>query len=269
VLADGRPLPYALGLATMTVGGRKVYTHAGFIGGFRSTLAYLIDDGVGIAVLANRDDVLPDLVAVRIAEHLTGAPAAVAPTRLDRTAAVTARPTLAGRWHDPASDVFVTLDDAADGTLTQTDGEAWVSRFAAMSDGSWRGIEGIVSIRYRRVGDDLWCEELIGDDAPEVYTRVGAPPATVGVPSAAYFSEELRAYATIAPADDATGAATITIGLADGRAVTPVSDGVWAGDGLTVRLTDDGATLSVGEYGARRVSFTRIAGTAPDLQRGL
>ena len=44
----------------------------GHIGRFRSALAYLIDDGVGVAVLANRDDTFPAEIAVRIAGQMAG-----------------------------------------------------------------------------------------------------------------------------------------------------------------------------------------------------
>jgi CubicO group peptidase (beta-lactamase class C family) len=72
VLADGRRLPYALGLEITAVGGHRVYLHSGHIDGFRSALAYLIDGGTGVAVLANRDDTFPAEIAVRIAGRLAG-----------------------------------------------------------------------------------------------------------------------------------------------------------------------------------------------------
>jgi hypothetical protein len=51
--------------------------------------------------------------------------------------------------------------------------------------------------------------------------------------------------------------------------VSPASDGVWAGDGLTVRPLAGGAELEVSLYGARRCRFARIDGTPPPRQRGL
>ena len=109
VLADGRRLPYALGLEITTVGGRRVYLHSGHIDGFRSALAHLIDAGVGVAVLANRDDTFPAEIAVRIAERLTGVASPAPPARLARRAALAAQPAVTGLWYSPELDVHLTL----------------------------------------------------------------------------------------------------------------------------------------------------------------
>jgi hypothetical protein len=72
-------------------------------------------------------------------------------------------------------------------------------------------------------------------EPPDVYLRVGEPPA-VAPPTGTYYSQELHAHATLAAADGAApGTAALAIGLAPPRTVSPVSEGVWAGDGVTVR----------------------------------
>jgi uncharacterized protein len=58
-------------------------------------------------------------------------------------------------------------------------------------------------------------------------------------------------------------------GLAGPRAVSPVSDGVWAGEGLTVRLLAGEAALEISLYGARRCRFSRVDRSPPPRQRGL
>ena len=268
VLADGRRLPYALGLEIATVGGRRVYMHSGHIDGFRSALAYLIDGGVGVAVLANRDDTFPAEIAVRIAERLAGVDAPVPPARLGERAALAAQPAVTGLWYSPELDTHMAIGAGGDGTVTHAEGGS-TSRYAAMSDGSWRGLGCASSTRLRLAGGELWLEEVVGDEQPEVYLRVGDPPAAAP-PAGTYYSQELHAHATVAAAGGAaSGAASLAIGLAPPRTVSPASDGVWAGDGLTVRPLAGGAELEVSLYGARRCRFTRVDGTPPPRQRGL
>ena len=67
----------------------------------------------------------------------------------------------------------------------------------------------------------------------------------------------------------APGAAALAIGLAPPRTVSPASEGVWAGDGLTVRPLAGAAELEVSLYGARRCRFARVDGAPPPRQRGL
>ena len=54
-----------------------------------------------------------------------------------------------------------------------------------------------------------------------------------------------------------------------GYTVTPAAIGEWAGEGLTLRLMDHGASLEVSSYGAQRVRFDRVNDAAPPAQRGL
>lgn len=268
VLADGRRLPYALGLEITTVGGRRVYMHSGHIDGFRSALAYLIDDGVGVAVLANRDDTFPAEIAVRIAGRLAGVDAPAPPARLGERAALPGQPAVTGLWYSPELDTHMAIGAAGDGTVTHAEGGS-TSRYAAMSDGSWRGLGCASSLRLRTAGGELRLEEVVGDEPPEVYLRVGEPPSTAP-PAGTYYSQELHAHATIAAADGAApGTATLAIGLAPPQTVSPASEGVWTGDGLTVRPLAGGAELEISLYGARRCRFARIDGTPPPRQRGL
>jgi CubicO group peptidase (beta-lactamase class C family) len=268
VLADGRRLPYALGLEITTVGGRRVYLHSGYIDGFRSALAYLIDGGVGVAVLANRDDTFPAEIAVRIAERLAGVDAPAPPARLGERAALAAQPAVTGLWYSPELDTHLAIGAAGDGTVTRAE-SGITYHYAAMSDGSWRGLGCASSLRLRPAAGELWLEEVVGDEPPEVYLRAGEPP-TATPPAGTYYSQELHAHATLAAADGAApGTATLAIGLAPPRTVSPASDGVWAGDGLTVRPLAGGAELEVSLYGARRCRFARIDGSPPPRQRGL
>jgi len=266
-LASGRKLPYALGLEITTAGGRPLYLHSGYIGGFRSALGYLIGDGVGVAVLANRDDTFPSEIAVRIAERLTGTAAPPRPARLGPAAAVAAQPAITGWWYAPEPDVYLEFTGADDGTVSQAD-DGTRYHYVAMADGSWLGTGVATPIRLRLDGGELRREETVGDEPPEVYQRVTGPLAVTEVPAGPYYSDELDAYATLA-ADGAGGTATVTVGLAEPRTLVPVAGGVWAGGGLTVRVRPGGAELEISLAGARRCRFTRASGPAPPRQRGL
>jgi len=268
VLADGRRLPYALGLEITTVGGHDVYLHSGHIDGFRSALAYLIDAGVGVAVLANRDDTFPAEIAVRIVERLAGVAAPAPPALLAPPAALAAQPAVTGIWYSSELDTHVAIGAADDGTVTQAE-SGCVYRYAAMSDGSWLGVGSAASTRLRRVGDELLRDETVGDEPAEVFVRTGEPPPAAP-PTGTYYSEELLAYATIAAADGGPpGTAAVTIGLAGPRAVSPASNGVWAGEGLTIRLLPGEAALEMSVDGARRCRFSRADHSPPPRQRGL
>ena len=156
---------------------------------------------------------------------------------------------------------------SGDGTITRAEGDSG-DRYAAMSDGSWLGVGSAASTRLRLVGDELWRDETVGDEPAEVYVRTGERPPTEP-PAGTYYSEELRAYATFATVGGSPGAAAVTIGLAGPRAVSPVSDGVWAGEGLTIRLLPGEAALEISLYGARRCRFSRVDRSPPPRQRGL
>ena len=124
-------------------------------------------------------------------------------------------------------------------------------------------------MKHALVADELWYEDVGSDLPPEIYRRADRAPAA-SAPTGTYYSEELRAYATLTPANDGqTGSAAATIGLAKPRTVAPAAIGAWAGEGLTLRLIDHGAFLEVSSYGAQRIRFDRVNGSAPPTQRGL
>src|SRR5262249_59192667 len=104
-----------------------------------------------------------------------------------------------------------------------------------------------------------------GGEPPDACRRAGEPPVTAR-PAGTYHSQELQAYATLAAGGE-PGSATVTVGLARPRTLSPASDGVWAGDGLTVRLLDGGAGLEISLYGARRRQVARTRGPPPPRPR--
>ena len=79
-----------------------------------------------------------------------------------------------------------------------------------------------------------------------------------------------RAHAELSQASGGSqGSLVVTIGLAKPVTVKPVARSEWAGEGRTVRLSDDAAGLEISCYGAQRVQFTRVSGPPPMQQLGL
>jgi CubicO group peptidase (beta-lactamase class C family) len=277
VLTDGQQRPYALGLEIATIGPHRFYLHSGWIDGFRSALGYLLDQGLGVAVLANRDDTFPAEIAARVAERLAGVAAPVQAPRLGGAAGHAAQRQLEGLWYAAETDSYLALAAGDDGSVEHAEGET-VYRYLPLADGSWQCVQGAPSIRLRLEGSNLRQDEVFGDEPPVVYRRPAAVDAPPAVPDGIYFSEELHAYATLQPAGpDASagpggldaGLARLAVGLAKPVTLPPVGAAEWAGEGLTVRLVDGGAALEISCDGALRSRFRQVPGPVPVLPLGL
>jgi CubicO group peptidase (beta-lactamase class C family) len=170
VLSDGTRLPYGLGLGSMTVAGRRAHWHSGSVPGFRSALMYLIDEGIGVSVLANRSDVYPSQIAVAAIELLAGAPPTTAARLVPADQAEQARAEIIGRWHDQDRDVFVDVQPGPDGSVECLD-EGEISRFVLATDGRWHGTDGAASLAYRLHGDHLRCTPKVGEEIYGEYVR--------------------------------------------------------------------------------------------------
>jgi len=258
VLTDGTQLPYGLGLGTMTVAGRQAHWHSGSIPGFRSALMYLIDEGIGVSVLANRSDVYPSQIAVAVIELLAGATPTTPARPVLTDQAEPARADITGRWHDQDRDVFVDVEPGPDGSIQCLD-EGEVSRFVLMTDGRWYGTDGAASLAYCLHGDHLRCTPKVGEEIYGEYVRAAAHAGTDRPPVGMYFSAELAAYAVITL--DNSGP-TVQIGLNPAKRMEQAGPGVWIARGMTVRR-GAGADLLISVDGARRVLFSRVAEPQP------
>jgi CubicO group peptidase (beta-lactamase class C family)/D-alanyl-D-alanine dipeptidase len=100
--ADGRPTRYGIGFAVDELDGRRRCGHGGAIYGYATTLSFLPDERLGVAVAAALD--VANAVTDRLAEHalrgLLAARAGQAPARWPESAPVPAERAraLAGRW---------------------------------------------------------------------------------------------------------------------------------------------------------------------------
>ena len=215
----------------------------------------------GVSVLANRNDRYASYVASAAATALvTGADAR------DCYAAVTGVPApgeqaspaaeqVTGLWHSPALDLFGEFL-AADGRIFVPDQDGG-QVFCLATDGRWHGVGTASGGTCTQRGDVLaagWGLSAVIEDR-----FVRADPGSLsdpGLPTGSFFSEELRAYASIL----ADAKAEIAIGLARPRPVVPAGPGVWraaTGGALTVRLADDGSGLLISVPGAHHLAFSR------------
>jgi CubicO group peptidase (beta-lactamase class C family) len=259
VLTDGTRLPYGLGLGIMTVAGRRAHWHSGSIPGFRSALMYLIDEGIGVSVLANRSDVYPSQIAVAAIELLTGAPPTTATRPVSADQAEQARDKILGRWHDQDRDVFVDVQPGPDGSIECLD-EGETFRFMLATDGRWQGTAGAASLVYRLQGDHLRCTPKVGEEIYGEYVRAADDAGTEQPPVGTYFSDELAAYAVIT-VDNADP--TVQIGLNPAERMEQAEPGVWIARGMTLRRAGAGADLLISADGARRVLFSQVADPQP------
>ena len=267
VLTDGTRLPYGLGLGIMTVAGRRAHWHSGSIPGFRSALMYLIDEGIGVSVLANRSDVYPSQIAVAAIELLTGAPLTTATRPVPADQAEQARDKILGRWHDQDRDVFLDVQPGPDGSIECLD-EGETSRFMLAPDGRWQGTAGAASLVYRLQGDHLRCTPKVGEEIYGEYVRAADDAGAEQPPVGTYFSDELAAYAVITMDNDGP---TVQIGLNPAERMEQAGPGVWIARGMTLRRAGAGADLLISADGARRVLFSRVAEAqpVPEYIRGL
>ncbi len=266
-LLAGRPLTaggaveYALGLAAIEIGGEPAWWHSGSWAGYRSAVIYLPSRGVGVSVLANRNDRYASHIAAAAATALvTGsdaragyAAAAGVPAPADRAAV--AAEDAAGLWHAPASDLFVKFD-ARDGLIAAPDPDG-AQEYRLGTDGRWHGIGTSAGGTFTQRGDALVAGWGLSAGLEDRYMRASLGqqgPSDPGLPIGFFVNEELRAYASI-QADES--AAKITIGLAPPRTLVRAGPGVWraaTGGALTVRLAGDGLLISV--PGAHHLAFS-------------
>lgn len=267
LLADGRRLPYALGLKVLQLGPHRAYLHSGSIEGFRSALGYLPEAGTGVAVLANRDDAVPAEIALQILARLSGSDLPEQPGLLGSSAALARRPSVLGRWFTADLEQYIDVDASEGGTVAVSE-HGSVDRYAARSDGTWSGLGSAAGTCFRQSGDTLRRQATVADPSEELFVRGREAPVPES-PAGTYYSDELSAFATLDPFEGVEGASTLAVGLAERRLVVPVAAGVWAGGGVTANLSADGATLSISLEGARHCRFTQVVGSAPPRQRGL
>lgn len=279
ILTDGTPAGYALGLASIEVGGEPAWWHSGSWAGYRSAVIYLPDQRAGVSVLANRNDPYPSAVALAAAEALvTGTDvrtcyAAVTGVPVPREHASREAGEIAGLWHEPAQDLFVELG-TRDGQITvREEGDEHV--FALCADGRWHGTGIAAGNTFTADDGSLTAGWGLSANRTDRYLRAEPGPGRPSRPELTagnFVNKESRAYAVLRASDP--DSAEIAIGLAGPRRLVPAGAGVWRSDGgstVTVRVADEGAVLLISTPGVHHLSFERTVDGAGDLAipRGL
>jgi CubicO group peptidase (beta-lactamase class C family) len=279
ILTDGTPAGYALGLASIEVGGEPAWWHSGSWAGYRSAVIYLPDRRAGVSVLANRNDPYPSAVALAAAEALvTGTDvrtcyAAVTGVPVPREHASREAGEIAGLWHEPAQDLFVELG-ARDGQITVRE-EGDEHLFTLCADGRWHGTGIAAGNTFTADDGSLTAGWGLSARLTDRYERAEPGPRRPSWPELTagnFVNKEARASAVLLASG--SGGAEIAIGLAAPRRLVPVGADVWRSDGgstVTVRVAEDGAVLLVSAPGVHHLRFERTvdgaAGAA--IPRGL
>jgi len=137
-LADGTPTGYGLGLARAPLGDHELIGHGGSLPGYKNHFLIAPKLGVGVVLLANREEIDPMALCLRVLSALTGTPEpAPAPDLLPDGIFIAED---APVWVEHKAGVLSYLD--AQGTLFR-DGADAVSRAVEMP------------IRLRRDGDGM------------------------------------------------------------------------------------------------------------------
>jgi CubicO group peptidase (beta-lactamase class C family) len=282
VLNGGKAGGYGLGLAAIEIANEAAWWHSGSWAGYRTAVIYLPARGVGVSVLANRNDKYASHIAAAAANALvTGtdvracyASATGIPAPPEQASGAAAE--VAGLWHAPALDLYLEFR-ARDGEITAPDQDAEPT-FRLGTDGRWHGIGIASGATFTRSDDALAAGWGLLEGLEDRFVRADAtfPGASAPrLPSGHFFNEELTAYATTT-ADDSLAdetAAAITIGLAAPRKLVSAGDGVWraaTGGALTVPLAPEGSSQQISVPGAHHLAFSRAAdpGDLP-IPRGL
>ena len=277
VLTGGTPAGYALGLASIEVGGEAAWWHSGSWAGYRSAVIYVPGRQAGISVLANRNDPYPSNVALAAAEALvTGTDirvcyAAVTGVPVPREHAGREAGEIAGFWHDPAQDLFIELQ-ARDGQITMREQDD-EHVFALCADGRWHGTGVAAGSTYTAGDGTLTAGWGLSASLTDRYVRAEPGPRRPSwseVPAGNFVNKESGTSAGIQASD--SGGAEVAIGLAAPRRLVPAGAGVWRTDGgaaVTVRVAD--AALLISTPGIHHLRFERAAdaGADPVLPRGL
>jgi CubicO group peptidase (beta-lactamase class C family) len=257
VLADGRVVPYALGIEHELVAGHRAIGHGGNIEGYHAHLTHLSDHGICVAVLTNRNDIDPDVVTRDIVAGLLG------PGPDTGTATTSPSPPAsdwspAGIWYarELGAIYEMTLDDQ--GRIIVDAGHATIP--FADDNGRWRPATVQADVWFTFDGDRARYSSGEDDWNPVWFDRIeviddAVDPAVAGT----YASVELGGLTSITPTDDGFEIVIGGQGAQPLRLVQPDLFRVRTGSVLVERGADGSpAALLFSGGRMRRVRFHRL-----------
>jgi CubicO group peptidase (beta-lactamase class C family) len=117
VLADGKPIRYAMGLGVVDWRGTREVSHAGATAGYRAGLARYPEHGLSVAVLCNADDASGGPLTRKVAEVFLGGRLAADPAAAPAaTVPASVLQSRAGVYRDPKTMDVIRID-LVDGVL--------------------------------------------------------------------------------------------------------------------------------------------------------
>lgn len=243
---------YGLGLVSDVYRGRRVVGHGGTVAGGKSESTRFVDDGLGIVIIANHDQIAPFSVARRIADvyfgNETPKPVAFAPGRYRQ---------------EGGSDVFEIVNTNGVATFLNAGGGGTFDFGAANGPKPERGIADLVLVpRADGRIDGTFC------GSPRVFAPM-QPAARAARPLAGKYRNSTQGFDVEITGDDSTGEFRMRSDLGALNAPIAAADNdLWfllqlGGDmrpGLpwTATLTVTGSGFEFNSDRIRKLAFTKI-----------
>jgi CubicO group peptidase (beta-lactamase class C family) len=209
-LSDGAPTSYALGLEVTTDHGRRLVSHSGSTGGYKTWLGRYPDQGISIVVLCNNGGIDPVSLGEDIAEqaliasgHAKAASVASAPRAVAAAQMATADLSpYQGLFRNPVTGELVQTA-VADGQLTLTQGAA--QALTPLGGDRFQRADGD-GVAFARSGQGLAGLTLSHGGTTQRFVAV--PPASSDAGALAaylgtYYSAELDTRITVVRQGDA------------------------------------------------------------------
>jgi len=209
-LRDGAPLEYALGLEVTRDHDRRLVSHSGSTGGYKTWLGRYPDQGVSIAVMCNNGGIDPVELGERVAEqaliaagHAKVAAVASAPKAIAaQQAPTTDLAPYQGLYRNPATGELVGLE-AADGQLVLRQGAR--QALTALGGDRFQRPDGDI-VRFERTGASAIALTLSHGAVSQRFVAVrpaSRDAATLAAYVGTYYSAELDTRITVVRRGDA------------------------------------------------------------------
>ncbi|WP_313382683.1 serine hydrolase domain-containing protein [Pantoea sp.] len=241
LLADGRVSGYGLGLATTQLGTQTLFGHGGSHAGYKSYFLLHPERRVGVALVANREDVATSESALRVMAAL-----------LNRA--------LPEKGHPLAPGLY-TGEQAAEWLEINGDTATWLGASETLwrddAHGDARSLSSTLPLRLRQEGADIVGE--IGHAAPRRFTPAQPDSASLQAMQGRWFLPQWRSELEIAGEKLIMGIGPAAMvaslqSLSGNRVLATAQDGPWQ---KRFMLERDGNRLRLLLNRSRVVQFTR------------
>lgn len=239
-LADGRVSGYGLGLASTPLGTQTLFGHGGSHAGYKSYFLLHPERNVGVALVANREDVATSESALRVMA-----------AALNRT--------LPEKGHDLAPGLYVAEQEAS-WLEIGGDSASWLGASETLwrgdAHGDARSLSSTLPLRLRQQG-----EAIVGEigHAPRRFVPARPDSASLEMMQGRWFAPQWRSELVIAGETLTMGVGPAAMvarlqSLGGDRALATAQDGPWQ---KRFMLQREGARLRLLLNRSRVVQFTR------------